>query len=169
MLENEYLMQVLAADRRREARAVARRATLVRDLARDGITYRNTRALDIDKVVALYRANHWSSADKPRELRQALRHAHTVVTAWAHDELVGLGSALADGALVVYYPHLLVRPDYQRRGIGREIARRLMTRYAGYHQHVLVADGDAVHFYRRLGFQRAGRTEPMWIYAGREH
>jgi GNAT superfamily N-acetyltransferase len=71
--------------------------------------------------------------------------------------------------LVVYYPHLLVHPDFQRKGVGAEIMRRLMTKYAGFHQHMLVADQAAVAFYSRCGFGRAGNTEPMWIYAGQEH
>ena len=47
--------------------------------------------------------------------------------------------------------------------------RQLMKRYAGFHQHMLVADGLAIEFYRKCGFERAGQTEPMWIYAGAEH
>jgi GNAT superfamily N-acetyltransferase len=136
MFENEYLMQVTVADRLREARATAWRATVARRAAQSAsaedpapITYRDTRAL----------------------------------------ELVGLGYAISDGALVVYYPHLLVLPAYRRRGVGRGIVQRLMARYEGYHQHILVADGSAIDFYRKAGFERAGRTEPMWIYAGAEH
>lgn len=34
---------------------------------------------------------------------------------------------------------------------------------------MLTADGEAIEFYKRLGFERAGKTEPMWIYAGTEH
>jgi hypothetical protein len=45
----------------------------------------------------------------------------------------------------------------------------LLEKYAGFHQKMLTADGDAVAFYRSLGFERAGKTEPMWIYAGDEH
>ena len=133
------------------------------------VTYSDTREIDMDQVLALYRANHWSSADKPRELAHALRHADTVITAWLGERLIGLGYALSDGALVVYYPHLLVLPDYHRRGVGRGIVERLMARYKDFHQHVLVADGDAIEFYKSCGFERAGRTEPMWIYAGNDH
>ena len=74
-----------------------------------------------------------------------------------------------DGHLVVYYPHLLVLPEYQGRGVGSHIFRMLMARYAGFHQHMLVADGKAIEFYRKCGFERAGQTEPMWIYAGLDH
>jgi ribosomal protein S18 acetylase RimI-like enzyme len=64
---------------------------------------------------------------------------------------------------------LLVLPDYQGRGIGTELMRRLLACYRGFHQHMLVADGRAIDFYRKCGFERAGKTEPMWIYAGHDH
>ena len=48
-------------------------------------------------------------------------------------------------------------------------ARRLKKRYRRFHQHVVVADGRAIEFYRKCGFTRAGKTEPMWIYAGADH
>jgi ribosomal protein S18 acetylase RimI-like enzyme len=132
------------------------------------IRFHETRDLPVDEVVSLYRANGWSSAEKP-ELAEALRGSHFLVSAWDGDRLVGLANALSDGCLVVYYPHLLVRPEYQRRGIGRELMRLLMARYEGFHQHILVADGNAIDFYRKCGFERAGRTEPMWIYHGNDH
>jgi ribosomal protein S18 acetylase RimI-like enzyme len=34
---------------------------------------------------------------------------------------------------------------------------------------ILMADGRAIDFYRSLGFERAGKTEPMWIYKGSDH
>ena len=47
--------------------------------------------------------------------------------------------------------------------------RRLIENYAGLHQHMLAADGDAVMFYERLGFAKAGNTTSMWIYDGKDH
>lgn len=134
-----------------------------------GIQYSDTRELEAESVLALYRANGWSSAKKPELLHKALLASHSLFTAWDGTRLVGLGNAISDGYLVVYYPHLLVLPEYQGRGIGTELMRRLMARYQGFHQHMLVADGRALGFYRKCGFERAGKTEPMWIYAGHDH
>lgn len=134
----------------------------------DPIRYSESRDLPLEEVVALYRANAWSSAEKPELLLQALRASHSLVTAWDGNKLVGLGNAISDGCLV-YYPHLLVLPDYQGRGIGSRLMRMLLARYAGFHQHMLTADRRAVDFYRKCGFTRAGKTEPMWIYAGHDH
>ena len=135
----------------------------------DDIEMRWSQDLPVDQVISLYRANGWSSADRPGELMAALAGSHCVASAWDGSRLVGLGSTLSDGHLVVYYPHLLVHPDYQGRGIGTKIARALISKYQGFHQHVLIADGRAIDFYKKLGFKRAGNTQPLWIYAGHDH
>jgi len=133
------------------------------------IDYRTTRDLSCEDILALYRASDWSSAEKPAQLHQALMHSHTLVTAWHGTLLVGLGNAISDGFLVVYYPHLLVLPEYQGRGIGTRIMRLMMERYTDFHQQALLADGRAVAFYEKCGFTPAGGTRPMWIYAGHDH
>jgi len=133
------------------------------------IRYSKGRDLPLKKVLALYRANEWSSAKKPKLLHKALLASHSLITAWDGSRLVGLGNAISDGFLVAYYPHMLVLPEYQGCGIGTEIMQRLMKRYQGFHQHMLVADGRALNFYRKCGFERAGKTQPMWIYAGHDH
>ena len=126
-------------------------------------------AIDEEEVVALYKANAWSSAEKPRQLLAALRNSDALVTARVDGRLVGLGNAISDGHLVVYFPHLLVHPEFQRQGVGRAMMKVLMQKYAGFHQQMLTADGGAVEFYKSMGFERAGRTEPMWVYAGNDH
>ena len=125
--------------------------------------------ISVDEVLDIYRANDWSSAEKPNELMAALQNSHSLVTARIAGNLVGLGNAISDGYLVVYFPHMLVHPAFQGRGIGRKMMAAMLKRYAGFHQQMLTADGKAIQFYESLGFERAGKTEPMWIYAGTEH
>ena len=121
------------------------------------------------EIVELYRANEWSSAEKPEQLLPALRNSHTLVTARADGKLVGVGNAISDGYLVVYYPHMLVHPSNHGCGIGRKMMEAMQSVYSGFHQQMLTADGEAIEFYTALGFERAGKTEPMWVYAGTEH
>ncbi|MGS0695859.1 GNAT family N-acetyltransferase [Shewanella sp. 0m-4] len=127
------------------------------------------RNINEDEVIDLYKANGWSSADKPVELMAALTNSHSLVTARFNGKLVGLGNAISDGHLVVYYPHMLVHPDYQGKGIGRKMMAAFQSIYGHLHQQMLTADGEAIDFYKTLGFVRAGKTEPMWIYSGTEH
>lgn len=97
-----------------------------------------------EETLAIYVANDWSSAKKTKELLAALRNSHNLVTARLNGKLIGLGNAISDGYLVVYYPHLIVLPQYQVKGIGRKMLQALQTKYDNYHQQMLVADGKAI-------------------------
>jgi GNAT superfamily N-acetyltransferase len=136
---------------------------------RSSIEYRRTRAIPLPSLLELSRAIGWSAAEKPQRLGNAIANSDFVVSAWDADALVGLGNALSDGHLVVYYPHLLVAPSHQGRGIGRRLVAMLQERYTGLHQQVLVAEGEAITFYGKCGFAPAGRTRSMWIYDGKDH
>ena len=125
--------------------------------------------IERDEVIDLYKKNGWSSAEKPDLLLPALRNSDALVTARVEGKLVGIGNAISDGHLVVYFPHMLVDPDFQGNGIGRKMMELMLEKYSEFHQKMLTADGDAVKFYKKMGFERAGKTEPMWIYAGNEH
>ena len=58
-------------------------------------------------------------------------------------------------------------------GFFLDVVKHMLTllqkRYASFHQQILVADANAVAFYKSLGFERAGKTVSMWIYAGNDH
>ena len=127
------------------------------------------RDLKIEDILALYRANNWGAAQKPKQLHLALLNSHSLVTAWEEERLIGLGNAITDGYLVVYYPHLLVHPDYHGKGIGGQILSKMQARYQNFHMQMLVADGKAIDFYKKHGFEKAGETQSMWIYYGGEH
>lgn len=133
------------------------------------ITISEDRNIDINQIIELYEANKWSSAEKPNELFNALTNSHSLITAWENEKLVGLGNSISDGYLVVYYPHLLVHPNYQGNGIGQMIMKRMFEKYEGFHMQMLTADGKAIEFYEKVGFEKAGQTQPMWIYKGNEH
>ena len=125
--------------------------------------------IETAEVIELYKANSWSSAEKPEKLMPALKNSDALVTARISGKLVGIGNAISDGSLVVYYPHMLVHPDHKGKGIGRAMMELLKQKYASFHQQMLNADKDAIGFYKVMGFERAGKTEPMWVYAGNEH
>ena len=126
------------------------------------IEFHETKSIPPDNLRGLYEANGWSSARGPELLARAIANSHSVVSAWHGERLVGLGNTLSDGLMVVYYLHLLVHPYYQRKCVGSAIARRLMARYHNFHQQVLLAEGSAAGFYRKMGFERATSIEPMW-------
>jgi hypothetical protein len=45
----------------------------------------------------------------------------------------------------------------------------MQERYKHLHMQMLTADEKSIQFYSKLGFKRAGKMEPMWIYQGEDH
>lgn len=86
----------------------------------------------------------------PARLAHLVSGSLWVVSAWEGDQLVGFARALTDGAFNAYISTVAVLPAYQRRGIGRELVRRLMDNRDGI-QFVLHANDRAYPFYLHLG------------------
>ena len=89
------------------------------------------------------------TADRER-LAQLVRGSLWIVSAWEGERLVGFARAISDGAFNAYISTVAVLPDYQRRGIGRELVRRLLEGHDGI-QFVLHANDRAYPFYLHLG------------------
>lgn len=110
---------------------------------------------DLDEAVALYRAVGWSTyADQPEVLRAALAGSTRVVTAHRSGRLVGLARVISDGASICYLQDVLVHPDEQRNGTGRQLVLAALEPYAGVRQKVLLTDDDPAQraFYESLGY-----------------
>jgi GNAT superfamily N-acetyltransferase len=65
---------------------------------------------------------------------------------------------MSDGAFAVYIADILVLPESQGQGIGRELLRTVLDHYPleTFHHQVLIAERDADGFYRRMGMSAIG-------------
>ena len=75
------------------------------------------------------------------------------VGAWAGDLLVGTVRILSDGYFFNVIPELMVDPEFQRRGIGRELMYRAIELAPGGHLFLGAKAGNE-EFFARLGFKR---------------
>ena len=66
----------------------------------NAIQYSERRKLPLEGVLALYRANKWSSAQKPEPLRKALLASDSLVTAWDGTNWTPLGNPSRMNGLV---------------------------------------------------------------------
>ncbi len=115
------------------------------------IDYRDTHDVDLDQLAALFDAVGWQKRITNRtRLSQLVCGSLWVVSAWDGDELVGFARAISDGAFNAYISTVAVSPAYQKRGIGRELVRRLMDGRDGI-QFVLHANERAYPFYLHIG------------------
>lgn len=114
--------------------------------------------LDVNELLSLYDALGWSSyTENPDVLASAMANSSVVVVARDLDgTLVGLARGLSDDASIFYLQDILVRPEHQRSGVGRQLFDACLDRYAHVRQKVLLTDDDEAQrsFYESLGFVR---------------
>jgi ribosomal protein S18 acetylase RimI-like enzyme len=68
--------------------------------------------------------------------------------------VVGYATGLTDGLLTLYVSYLEVLPEYQRRGVGTELIRRLLKRFGGIYGVDTSCDAELQPFFERLGMER---------------
>ena len=127
------------------------------------ITYSDTHDFTPTELADLFLSVEWSSGHFPEKLTAAMRGFETVVSAWDGDKLVGMVCAMDDGVMTAYVHYLLLRPEYQGRGIGKELVERVKAKYADYLRIVLVAYDAEIPFYETCGFTKAKDASPMFI------
>ena len=94
----------------------------------------------------------WANPPRPEAHLRLLRGSDRVVLAWDEEagRVVGFICALTDGVLNAYVPQLEVLPDWQGRGIGSELTRRMLARLGGLYAVDLLCDPSLDPFYARF-------------------
>jgi ribosomal protein S18 acetylase RimI-like enzyme len=57
-------------------------------------------------------------------MTRALRNSSVIVCAWHADQLVGFARVITDYAWFAYLSQIAVKPEFQKRGIGKELIAR---------------------------------------------
>ncbi|MFN2118826.1 MAG: GNAT family N-acetyltransferase [Anaerolineales bacterium] len=115
-------------------------------------TYSSGR-VDWEQLHRLYLAaplGHESASD----LKAAFSNSMFKCFAYDAGRLIAVGRAVADGRDCSYISGVAVHPDYQGRGIGRQVMTRLVTLSRGHKKIILYAAPGKEPFYRKLGFKR---------------
>lgn len=127
------------------------------------IQFQDRHDLSPEDLQSLFLSVEWSSGQYPDRLAVAMRNFKTVYTAWDGPKLVGLICAMDDGVMTAYIHYLLVHPDYQHMGIGKQLVERMKHTYQDYLRIVLVAYNSELPFYESCGFTKAQDASPMFI------
>ncbi len=127
------------------------------------ITYKETKELKSKDLQDLFLSVEWSSGHYPEKLVIAMQNSSTVYTAWSDDKLVGLINVLDDNIMTAYVHYLLINPQFQGNGIGKNLVEYIKNKYKDYLRIVLVAYDDETPFYEHVGFTKGTDKTPMFI------
>ena len=121
-------------------------------------TIKVTNDISEDQLLSLYESCQWHAYSQGRrrsELHQAVRDSTYVVTAWEGDQLVGLARGLSDNSAIFFLQDILVRPELQRQGIGRQLLENCLERFKHVRDCVLLTGDEEKQkrFYESLGYK----------------
>lgn len=121
------------------------------------IIFSTERDLDLYELEELCNAVGW--ARRPiRKVRKAIQHSYLVVTMWeqrgVRRRLIGFSRATSDHAFNATIWDVVVHPDFQGRGLGKELMKQVIKklRSEDISNVTLFADPHVVDFYKGLGF-----------------
>jgi ribosomal protein S18 acetylase RimI-like enzyme len=128
------------------------------------IDYQQNVPLDPGAVADLFRAAALNGPlDDLERMRTMLDNSQLVVSAWDGPRLVGLARTLTDFAFNGFIADLAVHPDYQRRGIGKELVR-LTLATSDCVKYVVHSAATSDGYYQRIGFDPA---TGCWVHMRR--
>ncbi|WP_420238848.1 GNAT family N-acetyltransferase [Telmatobacter bradus] len=122
-------------------------------------------AIDWKELEALYRAASLGSKSA-ETLRTAFSNSTYRLFVYDGARLVGAGRALADGADCSYLCDVALLPDYQGKGLGKQLVERLVELSRGHRKILLYSVRGKEAFYHKLGFRKM--TTAMAIFQNQE-
>ena len=105
-----------------------------------------------EAAVVFERAPLGKQRREPEKLRRAFESSSAVVYVFDTDKLIGMGRALCDGEYQAAIYDMVVLPEYQGRGIGKEIIEKLCEQLP-VENIILYAVPGREGFYKKCGFK----------------
>lgn len=98
----------------------------------------------------------WKEYPSPEKLLAILKNSNYIVLAIDDEsgKVVGFINTISDGVLSAYIPLLEVLPQYQGRGIGSELVKRMLKNLDGYYMIDVVCDESVQKFYEKFGLKK---------------
>ena len=127
------------------------------------IIYKDIKDFNAKELQELFLSVEWSSGHFPDKLVIAMKNSDSIFTAWDGDKLIGLINVLDDSIMTAYVHYLLVNPEYQKQGIGKELLRLVKNKYKDYLRIVLIAHDTALKFYENSGFKICDKKTPVEV------
>lgn len=107
-----------------------------------------------EEILGLYESLGWTNyTDNPAMLKNAYLNSLKIYGAYVDDKLIGIIRVVGDGFSVIFIQDLLVHPEFQRKGVGTLLLKKVLCEYGSvYQKHLITEDTEKTTlFYKSLG------------------
>ncbi|CAM2967224.1 GNAT family N-acetyltransferase [Paenibacillus sp. FSL F4-0087] len=121
------------------------------------ITFRESlEGIEIDQLSGAF-FEGWPNPPSTPTFLKLLEQSYAVELAIDEEtgNVVGFIQAISDGVLSAYIPLLEVLPEYQGKGIGTDLIKRMFNRLGDLYMIDLLCDNELQEFYEKQGMQKA--------------
>ena len=112
--------------------------------------------LPVDQLYELFASVGWTSGqvlpDMLKHFNKPFINSTLVVSAWDGEHLVGTVRVLSDKIIRSVIYDLVVLPEYQGKGIGRELVKRCIAKFPSTEWLVQTTE-DTYAYYQKMGFK----------------
>ena len=120
--------------------------------------YKELTSASLEEIKALYRKHGWLAyLQDDEKLKRSFDQSLCSIGAYDGGALVGFIRCVGDGEHIVLVQDLIVAPDHLRKGIGRELMKRVFERFADVRMLMLNTDEmdeRANAFYQAIGMKK---------------
>jgi len=116
--------------------------------------------VDWDHICELFASVNWRTRTA-EELKKAFSTGSWKLFVYKDDQLIGFGRTIDDGRYYAMLGDVIVDPNFQGQGLGKEIVNRLNALLQDYHFVTLTAAPGKGDFYTSLGWKKQ-TTAYIW-------
>jgi N-acetylglutamate synthase-like GNAT family acetyltransferase len=111
--------------------------------------------IDLSRLQALFNAGaFWAQNRTLDGLARAIAHSNPVISLWDHNRLIGFARATSDWVYRANIWDVIIHPDYQGLGLGRQLIETLLAQPALWQvERIYLMTTYQQGFYEKIGFQ----------------
>lgn len=121
------------------------------------IEYRINTRISGEELIEVFKSVGWS---KDENVIMKAFHNSYYVLAYSEDQLIGFARAISDDYFYTGIYDVVVKPDFQGKGIAKSIMELLLNKFKGTYFFLTYTNGNR-EFYEKFGFKV--NDQSMWI------
>jgi len=113
------------------------------------IIYKTKKEITVEEIIKVFKSVGWNK--NPKDILDAFKNSY-YVTAYHNDKLVAFARAITDAHYYTSIFDVIVNPQYQKKGIAKEMMKMLLRKFKGSYFFLSYTEGNR-DFYEKCGFE----------------